>query len=414
MDNKLFESSEFYNKRFKSYTQYIMYIVICLLLLMLISSFIVKKEIVIKGAGSIEPSKSPLIIQSTSSEPVKYNRLKETSYVHKGEVLLKYDTKSINNVQATTKKQYNKNLAEIDELNILLNSVMTNSQLFDHTDSFGYKEELENYFDQKKIYQNELNLLNSQNNFDKSQINSLIELQQEVIENYQSQLQQTSTNFNESETKNQLFNAQKELIQLQHFNSSTFKKREIELKISEFQNTELNKLKQQLQSINDTSLKLENEIKEINRKKADLIIRAPRDGIIHLNENLENQSIIVKGTPLCKIYPVLKGSHQIRISSYISAQDISSVKAGEVVRLKISKNLPSPIILQGKIDNISVVPEIINGKNMYKVTAVSNVSSKTSRQLRYGMIGNVSIINGKISYFKYYKNKLLGKDNLNE
>lgn len=278
MDNKLFESSEFYNKRFKSYTQYIMYIVICLLLLMLISSFIVKKEIVIKGAGSIEPSKSPLIIQSTSSEPVKYNRLKETSYVHKGEVLLKYDTKSINNVQATTKKQYNKNLAEIDELNILLNSVMTNSQLFDHTDSFGYKEELENYFDQKKIYQNELNLLNSQNNFDKSQINSLIELQQEVIENYQSQLQQTSTNFNESETKNQLFNAQKELIQLQHFNSSTFKKREIELKISEFQNTELNKLKQQLQSKNDTSLKLENEIKEINRKKADLIIRAPRDG----------------------------------------------------------------------------------------------------------------------------------------
>lgn len=413
MGNKLFESSEFYSKRYKNYSQYIVYIVICLLLFLILSSFIAKKEIVVKGTGSIEPNKSPRVIQSTSSEPIRYTRLKEAKYVHKGEILLKYETKSVDNVLATTKKQYNKNLAKVDELIILMNGVRNDTQLFDHTDVFGYKEELANYLDQKSIYQNELELLNGQDNFDKEQMDSLIELQQKVIGNYQAQLEQRSISYEEkNELRNQLFNSQKELVQLQHFNSSTIKKKEIELKISELKNSELTRLKQQLQNVNDTNLKLKSEIKELNSKEADLVIRAPKDGIIHVNDNLISQSIIVKGSPLCEIYPILKGSHRVKITSYVSAQDISSVKVGESVRLKISKNLPSPIILQGRIDNISVVPEVINGRNMYKINAVSNISGRLSKQLRYGMVGNVSIINGRVSYFKYYKNKLLGKDYL--
>lgn len=413
MEDRLFESSEFYNKRYKNYSQYIVYTIICFLLLLVLSSFVAKKEIVVKGIGNIEPNKTPVVIQSTSSEPVEYKKLKEEKYVRKGEILLRYSTKNIDNMLATTRKQYNKNCAEINELNVLLNGVKDNSQLFDHTDAFGYKEELENYLDQKNIYQNELELLRDQSSFDKGQINHLIELQQKIIGNYQVQLQQKSVNSdNKNEIKNQLFNAQKELIQLQHFDSGTFKEREIELKASEFQNTELTKLKQQLQSKNDVNLKLESEIKELNNKKKDSVIRAPKGGIVHVNDDLINQRIIAKGNSLCEIYPVLRGSSTVRISSYILAQDISSIKVGQSVRLKISKNLPTPIILQGKIDNISVVPEVIRGKNMYKVNAISNISSETSKQLKYGMIGNVSIINGRVSYFKYYENKLLGKDNL--
>lgn len=89
--------------------------------------------------------------------------------------------------------------------------------------------------------------------------------------------------------------------------------------------------------------------------------------------------------------------------------DISSVKKGQNVRLKIARHAPAPFVLNGKITQIDSDPTVTKDTNAFKVTTQINITSKQARTLRYGLAGEVSIITGKKTYWNFLKDQLLNK-----
>ena len=51
-------------------------------------------------------------------------------------------------------------------------------------------------------------------------------------------------------------------------------------------------------------------------------IKAPEDGIIHLNQSYENLSTVSTGKELAQIYPKIESTKEVFISYYVSS-DIS-------------------------------------------------------------------------------------------
>lgn len=80
------------------------------------------------------------------------------------------------------------------------------------------------------------------------------------------------------------------------------------------------------------------------------------------------------------------------------------------MRLEITRNVPRPILIDGVINNISVAPVPVNKGTYYIVTAESKNESNIASQIHYGMSGKTTIITGKETFFKYYKDKLLDKN----
>lgn len=150
----------------------------------------------------------------------------------------------------------------------------------------------------------------------------------------------------------------------------------------------------------------------LKQQKLDLVskknkIISKQFGIVHMNEQFENNNYIPVGSEIAKIYPLIDSKKRIEIKSYIPSSDISSVKTGQKLRFKITRNIPKPIIIIGKIKEISVAPIIVNKSSVYIVAATANISKLNSKCVRYGMVGSTSIITGKETFFNYYKNKLL-------
>ena len=68
------------------------------------------------------------------------------------------------------------------------------------------------------------------------------------------------------------------------------------------------------------------------------------------------------------------------------------------------------LILNGTINNISISPITLNHGNYYIVTANAPITETNQTLIHYGMVGKVSVITGKTTFFNYYKNKLFNQD----
>ena len=77
MNEKYFESAEFYQKRFHNFAS--LWVVPCFLLLLFVVGFSVfaKKEVTLSSRGTIEATRVVDQIQSTSNSPIQVNHLKE-------------------------------------------------------------------------------------------------------------------------------------------------------------------------------------------------------------------------------------------------------------------------------------------------------------------------------------------------
>ena len=77
MNEKYFESAEFYQKRFHNFAS--LWVVPCFLLLLFVVGFSIfaKKEVTLSSRGTIEATRVVDQIQSTSNSPIQVNHLKE-------------------------------------------------------------------------------------------------------------------------------------------------------------------------------------------------------------------------------------------------------------------------------------------------------------------------------------------------
>lgn len=357
MDKKYFESSEFYSKKYNNFSTIIIIPTILLLLVVLIFSFFAKREIAIDGTGSIEPSQKIPIIQSTSTNHIKKNYLSEGKKVHKRETLLTYNS----SVDQYKTKYFSKRKRElemqVESLKKLKRGILGNKNVFKSDDNFGYSHILKYYLAQR---------------------------QQISIENNQ---KTENRKINENYDISQINNAKLESLQMQ----------------------ELEKIDQEQIEIEEKVQDLGLNLNELNSASKQYKIKAPKSGILHIDEKYKNAEYIPAGSQIAEIYPNLKYQRYVKIISYISVSDISSVKKGQKVRLKVTRDVPKPIIITGTIKNISVTPIILDKSRAYLITSMAKVSESTKKLIKYGMVGATTIITGEKTFFDYYKDKLFNK-----
>lgn len=350
INKKYLESSEFYSQRFNNFSTMIIIPIFFLLIGIIIFSFFGKREIDINSSGIIEPSKIVANVQTTVNGKITYSKFKEGEKVHKGQILLKYSNAENNNKEDLYRNQKDLLEDQISDLYLVKDGINANKDVFEVDDEFGYRDTLKEYLEQRKVYLSELN--------------------------------------NSSKEEREQINQKLTLLQLDALQKNS---------------TELVKAKTQLSQ-------LDNSINGLKIEKGEYVVKAPKSGILHINDEYQGNKYINPGAEIAQIYPNIKQEDSVKIDSYIPADNISSIKRGQEMRFKVTKNMTKPLILSGKITNISVAAITSNKGNFYKVSALAKINSNERKQLKYGMDGNVSIITGKTTFFNYYKNKLFGNE----
>ena len=90
MRKDLLESGEFYGIRFQNFSTLLIIPVTLLLIGTILFSLVAKREIVINGTGTVQPTGTVPVIQATVNSAIKKNYLVEGVRVKKGQKLLVY------------------------------------------------------------------------------------------------------------------------------------------------------------------------------------------------------------------------------------------------------------------------------------------------------------------------------------
>ncbi|WP_370923766.1 HlyD family efflux transporter periplasmic adaptor subunit [Lactiplantibacillus plantarum] len=146
------------------------------------------------------------------------------------------------------------------------------------------------------------------------------------------------------------------------------------------------------------------DIDSLTTQSKSYTIKATKTGVLHVAGGAKYVS---SGAEIAKILPIIKQQRRVNVKLYISTADISSVKVKQAIRFKVTRNVPKPIILDGVVTKIGVSPVEESKATFYEVTAAVPITADQAQLLRYGMIGQTAIITGKVTWFDYYKDKVL-------
>ncbi|MQS52922.1 HlyD family efflux transporter periplasmic adaptor subunit [Companilactobacillus mishanensis] len=125
-------------------------------------------------------------------------------------------------------------------------------------------------------------------------------------------------------------------------------------------------------------------------------IKAPISGLVHIDPNGE-----------VSIFTPIQFARKLSCSMYLRQKDLSLVRRNQSIRLTIQQNSDKPIIMNGKLRNISVVPVQSKNGPEYNAIGYVKVNKQNAKRIKYGMNGEISIISKKETYFNYFENKLL-------
>lgn len=459
MDKKFLESSEFYNKRFNNFSTLLIIPISILFVLVVFFSFFMKREVTIESFGELGSKSSIPIVQSPSNSAIEKNYLSEGKYVRKGETLVTFKNTN-NTIKLDSLNEQRNNIDDqIKGLMTFKEGVETNKDTFQDDDVVGYRDLLKSYLNQRNIYSIENQMLKSKANFSNEKLNQLSNLYDDTIKQKKSSLQAYQTIFNDiksgksypsnvaygyiydgynSEVKgadgansktvikesylkdlqqqidsfdDEVKSTQGQKDSLKDFNDTNYNIESNDKKIDTLQNEQLKSISGDLVKFNEQSKEISTNIKELDEIGKSSYIKAKDSGIIHMNkQSLKGAKYVGAGSEIAEIYPVLKQNNKIKLQSYVSSRDISSIKKGQHMRLEITRNVPRPIVIDGKINNISIAPVPVNKGTYYVVSAEAKNNSHISSEIHYGMSGKTNIITGKESFLKYYRDKLLNKN----
>ena len=153
MNEKYFESAEFYQKRFHNFAS--LWVVPCFLLLLFVVGFSVfaKKEVTLSSRGTIEATRVVDQIQSTSNSPIQVNHLKENKEIKKGEILVEYQEDQEKQQGMSLTQQLDLLKKQEEQLKLLKTSIETGESQFTGTEHFGYDQLFKDYQQQIAILQ---------------------------------------------------------------------------------------------------------------------------------------------------------------------------------------------------------------------------------------------------------------------
>ena len=139
-------------------------------------------------------------------------------------------------------------------------------------------------------------------------------------------------------------------------------------------------------------------------------ITASEDGVLHLNPETSESTMVAEGTLLAQLYPALEREGKTKLTAYLSSKDVARLKVGDSVRFTTSKDANKELILVSAITNIDATATKTEKGNFFKIEAETSLAPEQAEELRYGSEGRLTLITGKKSYLRYYLDQFLNRE----
>lgn len=414
MKPEFLESAEFYNRRYHNFSSSVIVPMALLLVFLLGFATVAEKEMSLSTRATVEPSRILANIQSTSNNRILVNHLEENKLVKKGDLLVQYQ-EGAEGVQAESyASQLDMLKDQKKQLEYLQKSLQEGENHFPEEDKFGYQATFRDY-----ISQAEAKIRDYQTAKSAIETGTSLAGQNLAYSLYQSYKSQGEEN---PQTKVQAV-AQVE-AQISQLESSLATYR-VQYAGSGTQQAYASGLSSQLESLKSQHLaKVGQELTLLAQKileaesgkkvQGNLLdkgkITASEDGVLHLNPETSDSSMVAEGALLAQLYPSLEREGKAKLTAYLSSKDVARIKVGDSVRYTTTHDAGNQLFLDSTITSIDATATKTEKGNFFKIEAETNLTSEQAEKLRYGVEGRLQMITGKKSYLRYYLDQFLNKE----
>ena len=447
MNEQFLESAEFYQKRYHNFASCLIVPSLILLVFLVGFSMLAKKEITISSRASVEASRVLAQIQSTSNQPIIANHLAENKEVKKGELLIQYAVEGEGAQEQKFSSQLDLLKDQKGKLETLRSSLESGRNQCTEPDSYGYEQSFKDYQNQVESMTSSVN---QQNATIASQNAAASQSQAElggVISDVDSKLNdhrnlknaiQSGVGIDASHPLHSLYQSYRDQLSLAEDKATAQSQivAQLDGQISQLEATAatyrvqyagagaqqayasnlssqlaslkaqyLVKVGQELTTLTQQILEAESNLKlqETVSKRGQIL--AEMDGLLHLNPEVQGSTLVAEGTALAQIYPKITNERKIKIVTYVSSKDVSTIKNGDKVRFITADDANKQMILTSQISSIDANATQTKQGNFFKVECEMAVSKDQAKKLRYGLEGKFVMVTGEKTYFSYYMEK---------
>lgn len=447
MNEQFLESAEFYQKRYHNFASCLIVPSLILLVFLVGFSMLAKKEITISSRASVEASRVLAQIQSTSNQPIIANHLAENKEVKKGDLLIQYAVEGEGAQEQKFSSQLGLLKDQKEKLEILRSSLESGRNQFTEPDSYGYEQSFKDYQNQVASMTSSVNQQNatiaSQNaaasqsqaelggvisdvdsklNDHRNLKNAIqsgvgIDASHPLYSLYQSYRDQLSLAEDKATAQSQIVAQLDGQISQLEATAATYRVQyagagaqqayasNLSSQLASLKAQYLVKVGQELTTLTQQILEAESNLKlqETVSKRGQIL--AEMDGLLHLNPEVQGSTLVAEGTALAQIYPKITNERKIKIVTYVSSKDVSTIKNGDKVRFITADDANKQMILTSQISSIDANATQTKQGNFFKVECEMAVSKDQAKKLRYGLEGKFVMVTGEKTYFSYYMEK---------
>lgn len=401
MNNHLFQSAEFYQRRYHNFATILVLPLTLLVLFIVLFSLFAHTEITVTSTGEITPTKVIEVIQSTSNNIISTNNLKDNKTVKKGDLLVKYSDKLEASQSNSIQQQIDRDDRQAAALETLINSLKQGTNLFGDNDEFGYSSTINAFLNQAITITSQVN-----------QANVTVAKQEESVNKANSsipkQITELQTQVNQyQEPQSDIDNLNLKLSS--NVTTGTYDN-SASSQIETLRNQQVSQAQEQLNQVNKDKESLQAQLEQANIRKEATSLYANSNGVLHLNSQIKGESYIPQGTVIGQIYPNLSEAKNVAITYYVNSDYINQLKKQQTVRFTLNTVGKTPTVIKGEIVSLDKAATETKNGNFFKVTAKVNVTSQDRENLTYGMQGKVVSVIAKKTFFNYFKDKLLNNN----
>lgn len=401
MNNHLFQSAEFYQRRYHNFATILVLPLTLLVLFIVLFSLFAHTEVTVTSTGEITPTKVIEVIQSTSNNIISTNNLKDNKTVKKGDLLVKYSDKLEASQSNSIQQQIDRDDRQAAALETLINSLKQGTNLFGDNDEFGYSSTINAFLNQAITITSQVN-----------QSNVTVAKQEESVNKANSsipkQITELQTQVNQyQEPQSDIDNLNLKLSS--NVTTGTYDN-SASSQIETLRNQQVSQAQEQLNQVNKDKESLQAQLEQANIRKEATSLYANSNGVLHLNSQIKGESYIPQGTVIGQIYPNLSKAKNVAITYYVNSNYINQLKKQQTVRFTLDTVGKTPTVIEGEIVSLDKAATETKNGNYFKVTAKVNVTSQDREHLTYGMQGKVVSVIAKKTFFNYFKDKLLNNN----
>ncbi|NSW12248.1 bacteriocin secretion accessory protein, partial [Enterococcus faecalis] len=445
------EHSSIYRQKHNTFYRWVLYPIIFFLCLAGLFLVFAKKEIVIRTSAQLTAEKIEKL-QVPIEGKIKLNNLKENQIVKKGEVLVTFETVTLQNEKIQLEQENISIEKQKKAIQMFIDSLIIEQNLFETEDVFGYSNQVNSFLAEKRaafyaaqhseaIVQKEQDSYNKVKEQLEKQITMYKEAQleweqvrlawnkeqylegfsDEVMSKYQSWVTQLTDVPKEEKTKlketilvtidEQITQQKRQIEQLQAELSKLVAPNTAENEINiqkekEKQNKELTlaTAKQKLMELIETQKKNGLALKTIKEQIIKSTLKAPISGTIHLNEEAKGQKELPKGTTLAEVYPQ-QGDVERTFVAFIPSRESMRIKLGMPVHFRLDKKGVAMKTINGVLTEISENSTTTEEGTFYQVKGILKISREFTS--RYGLSGELLLVIGKKTYWQEVKDIVL-------